>query len=97
MKINIILLRFPQANLFLAKIIVLDFTDVCFDAIVRPDHVISEKAETSVTESPKNKGIRVERHSHKYSFVAKIRHYGLDALMHFMVTKSNMFSKGVML
>ena len=39
-KINVILLRFPQANLFLAKIIVLDFTGACFDAnkhaIVRP-------------------------------------------------------------
>ena len=73
-----------------------------------------EKAETFVTESPENKGIRVERYSHKintplspkiihhyhwnhkYSFVAKIHHYGLDALMHFMVTKSDMFSKGVM-
>ena len=31
-KINVILLRFPQANLFLAKIIVLDFTGACFDA-----------------------------------------------------------------
>ena len=45
-------------HLFLAKIIVLAFTDVCFDAIVCPDHVTSEKAETSVTESPENKGIR---------------------------------------
>ena len=33
-KINVILLRFPQAKLFLAKIIVLDFTGVRFDAIV---------------------------------------------------------------
>ena len=53
-KINI-LLRFPQANLFLAKIIVVDFTGVCFDAIVRPDRVTSEKTETSVTESLENK------------------------------------------
>ena len=67
MKINVILLRFPQA-----KIIVLDFTGVCFDAIVRPDRVTSGKAEASVTESPENKGIRVERYSHKYSSVAKI-------------------------
>ena len=74
-KINVTLLRFPQTNLFLAKIIVLDFTGVCFDAIVRPDCVTSEKAETSVTESPENKGIRVERYSHKYSSVAKIHHY----------------------
>ena len=58
-KIKVILLIFPQANLFLAKIIVLDFRGVCFDAIVRPDRVTSEKAETSVTESPENKGIRV--------------------------------------
>ena len=75
-KINVILLRFPQANLFLAKIIALDFTGACFDAIVRPDRVYftSERAETSVTESPENKGIRVERYSHKYSSVAKIHH-----------------------
>ena len=73
-KINVILLRFPKANLFLAKIIVLDFTGVCFDAIVRPDRATREKAETSVTESPENKGIRVERYSHKYSSVAKIHH-----------------------
>ena len=73
-KINVILLRFPQADLFLAKIIVLDFTGACFDAIVRPDRVTSERAETSVTESPENKGIRVERYSHKYSSVAKIHH-----------------------
>ena len=62
-KINVILLRFPQANLCLAKIIVLDFTGLCFDAIVRQDRVTSEKAEASVTESPENKGIRVERYS----------------------------------
>ena len=74
-KTNVILLRFPQANLFLAKIIVLDSTGVCFDAIVPPDRVTSEKAETSVTESPENKGIRVEWYSHKYSVVAKIQHY----------------------
>ena len=47
MKINVILFRFPQANLFLAKIIVLDFTGVCFNAIMRPDHATSEKAATS--------------------------------------------------
>ena len=62
-KINVILLRFPQANLFLVKLIVLDFTGVCFDAIVRPDRVTQEKAEASVRESPENKGIRVERYS----------------------------------
>ena len=53
----------------------LAFTGVCFDVIVRPDRVTSEIAETSVTESPENKGIRVERYSHKYSSVAKIHHY----------------------
>ena len=74
-KINVILLRFPQANLLLAKIILLAFTGVCLDAIVRPDRVTSEKAETSVIESPENKGIRAERYSHKYSSVAKIHHY----------------------
>ena len=73
-KINVILLRFPQANLFLAKIIVLDFTGVSFDVIVRPDRVTSERAEMSLTESPENKGIRVERYSHRYSSVAKIHH-----------------------
>ena len=73
-KINAILLRFPQANLFLAKIIVLDFTGACFDAIVLPDRVTSERAETPVTESPENKVVRVERYSHKYSSVAKIHH-----------------------
>ena len=31
-KINVILLRFPQANLVLAKVIMLAFTGVCFDA-----------------------------------------------------------------
>ena len=41
------LLRFPQANLFLAKVIVLVFTGVCFDAIVRPDRFTSEKVATS--------------------------------------------------
>ena len=75
MKINVILLRFSQANLFLANIIVLDFAGVCFDVIVRPDRVTSEKAETSVTESLENKGIRVERYSHKYSSVAKNHPY----------------------
>ena len=74
-KINVILLRFPQANLFLAKIIVLAFTGVCFDVIVRPGRVTSEKAETFVTENPENKVIRLERYSHKYSSVAKIYHY----------------------
>ena len=34
----------------------LDFTGVRFDAIVRPDRVTSEKAETFVTQSPGNKG-----------------------------------------
>ena len=48
---------------------------MCFDAIVRPDRVTSEKNEAPVTESPENKGIRVERYSHKYSSVAKIHHY----------------------
>ena len=43
----------------------LDFTGVRFDAIVRPDRVTSEKAETSVTKSPGNIGIWVERYSHK--------------------------------
>ena len=52
-------------NLFLAKIIVLDFTGVCFDAIVCLDRVTSEKAETSVTGHPGNKGIWVETYSHK--------------------------------
>ena len=52
----------------------LEFIGVCFDAIVLPDRVTSEKAETSVTESPENKGIRVERYSHKYSSVTKIHH-----------------------
>ena len=82
-KLNVILLRFPPANLFLAKIIVLDLTGACFDAIMRPDRVTSERAETSVTETPENKGIRVERYSHKYSSVAKIDH---DYWNH-MVTK----------
>ena len=91
-KLNVILLRFPQANLFLAKIIVLDLTGACFDAIVHPDRVTSERAETSVTETPENKGIRVERYSHKYSSVAKIHH---DHWNH-MVTKSDMFSKRIM-
>ena len=74
-KIKVILERFPEANLLLAKIIVLDFTGVCFDAIVRPDRVTSEKAETSATESPENKGSTVERYLHKYSYFAKIHHY----------------------
>ena len=34
----------------------LDFTGVCFDAIVRTDRFTSEKTETFVTESPENKG-----------------------------------------
>ena len=55
-KINVILLRFPQAKLFLAKIIVLDFTGV-FRRDGVPSRVTSEKAETFVTESPDNKGI----------------------------------------
>ena len=48
---------------------------MCVDAIVRPDRVTSQKTEASVTESPENKGIRVERYSHKYSSVAKIYRY----------------------
>ena len=51
-KIYVTLSRFPQANLFLAKIIVLDFTGVCCDSIVRPDRVTSEKAEISFRASP---------------------------------------------
>ena len=51
-KIYATLSRFPQANLFLAKIIVLDFTGVCCDSIVRPDRVTSEKAEISFRASP---------------------------------------------
>ena len=35
-KINVIAMRSLQAKLFLAKITVLDFTGVCFDANVRP-------------------------------------------------------------
>ena len=72
-KINVILFRFPQANLVLAKIIMLDFTGVCFDVIVRPDHVTSEKDATSA--QIENKGIRVEKYLHKYSSVAKIHNY----------------------
>ena len=49
-KIDVILLRFPQANLFLAKIKRFGFHRCFFDAMVRPDCVTSEKAETSVTE-----------------------------------------------
>ena len=75
---------------------------------MRQDHVTSEKPETSVTENPENKGIRVERYSHKYSSVAKIHHYHWNhkysfvaKIQHYlrctscMVTKS-MISKGVM-
>ena len=51
--------------------IVLDFTGVCFDAIMHPDHVTSKKTETSVTESPGNKGIWVKRCSHKSPFSLK--------------------------
>ena len=40
-KINVISLRFLQAKSFLAKIIMLDFTGVCFDAMVCPDRVTS--------------------------------------------------------
>ena len=46
--------------------------------ILRSCAVTSEKAGTSVTESPENKGIRVERYSHKYPSVAKIHHYHLN-------------------
>ena len=70
-KINVIELRSPQVNLFLAKMIVLDFTGVCFDAIMQPDRVTSKKAETSVTENPGNKGIWVEGYSHKSPFPLK--------------------------
>ena len=70
-KINVIELRSPQANLFLAKMIVLDFTGVCFNAIMHPDRVTSIKAEMSVTESPGNKGIWVKNCSHKSRFSSK--------------------------
>ena len=63
----------------------LDFTGVCFDAIARPDRVTSEKAETPVTESLENKGIRVERYSHKYSSVAKIHHDHWNHIYSFVV------------
>ena len=43
--------------------------------ILRSSAVTGEKAGTSLIESPEKKGIRVERYSHKYSFVAKIHHY----------------------
>ena len=70
-KINVIELLSLQVNLFLAKMIVLDFTGVCFDAIMHPYRVTSKKAETSVTESPGNKGIWVERCLHKSPFPSK--------------------------
>ena len=65
-KINVILFRFPQANLFLAKVIVLDFTGVCFDAIVRPDRVTSEKAATSAQK------VRVLSQEHTWRFFSPI-------------------------
>ena len=91
-KTNVILLRFPLANLFLAKIIVLDFTaaSVCLDPIVRPDRVTSERAETSVTESPENKGNRVERYTHKYSSVVKIRHHHWNHKYSFVAQNSSL-------
>ena len=49
----------------------LDFTSVRFDEIVRPDRVTTEKAETSVTQSPGNEGICVKRYSHKSPFSPK--------------------------
>ena len=51
--------------------IVLDFTGVCFNAMMHPDRVTSKKAEMSVTESPGNKGIWVENCSHKARFSSK--------------------------
>ena len=81
-KINVIELICPQINLFLAKMIVLDFTGVCFDAIMHPYRVTSKKAETSVTESPGNKGLWVERCSYKSLF-----HQNSSlSEMHFMVS-----------
>ena len=82
MEINVIELICPQVNLFLAKMIVLDFTGVCFDAIMHPYRVTSKKAKTSVTKSRGNKGIWVERCSpdplfHQISSLSE---------MHFMVT-----------
>ena len=50
----------------------LDFPGVRFDAIVRPDRVTSEKAEPSVSKSPGNKGIWVERYSHKTPLSPKL-------------------------
>ena len=72
-KISVIQLRSRQAKLFLAKIIVLDFTVECFStrSCAQWNTITSEKAETSVTEIPENKDIWVERYSHKYSFVVK--------------------------
>ena len=43
--------------------------------ILRSCAATSEKAETSLIESPEKKGIRVERYLHKYPPVAKIHHY----------------------
>ena len=68
--------------------IMLDFTGICFDAIMHPDRVTSKKAETSVTESRGNKGIWVERCSHKSPFSSKF----IISEMHFMATKCGMFS-----
>ena len=43
--------------------------------ILRSCAVTSEKAGTSLIESPEKKGIGVERYSHKYPSVPKIHHY----------------------
>ena len=55
------------------------FLHVCHIAflrdILRSCVLTSEKAGTSLIESPEKKGIRVERYSHKYPSVIKIRHY----------------------
>ena len=74
--------------------------------ILRSCAVTSEKAGTSLIESPEKKGIRVERYSHKYPSVAKIYHYHWNRKYSFkmspksiiildaphMVTKSDVFS-----
>ena len=55
--------------------ILLDFTGVCFDAIMHPDHVTSKKTETSVTESPGKKGILGGKVFAQISFFIKIHYY----------------------
>ena len=69
-KINVILLRFPQANLFLAKNNRVEFHRCVFrrDRAPRSCYFTSDKAEASVTES-------YHCRNHKYSFVTKIHHY----------------------